>query len=205
MPEGHSRSLNMKKVTSPILLHLLRQELRFPRSFLWGCILRLGAFKKRIDARFPKELVELMALPLLVYITLKEKIGERKAFEIMRVAVLATGITKQNFLFDTAERDRTFENFVELELENNRTGVTKWNALEIVERTPSRFEIKITRCLYHELATSLEIPEFTPIVCQVDNAFFNSYLPDRLIFDRGGVNQRIADGNRECRFIWEVR
>lgn len=57
--------------------------------------------------------------------------------------------------------------------------------------------------LYHELATSLGIPEITPIVCQIDNAGFNSYLPDAVIFHRDGPGHRISDGASECRFIWE--
>ena len=65
--------------------------------------------------------------------------------------------------------------------------------------------MKITRCLYHELASSVGVPELTPIACQIDNACFNSYLPDQVLFHRGGPGHRIADGSKECRFIWEVK
>lgn len=134
----------------------------------------------------------------------KNEIGERKAFEIMRVALLTAGVAKQNLLFDTVAKERTFETFAKQELEINKTGTTKWNALEVVEHTDRRFQVRVTRCLYHELAVSLGIPEITPIVCQIDNAVFNSYLPEKMIFHRGGLNHRIADGNSECQFIWEV-
>ena len=43
------------------------------------------------------------------------------------------------------------------------------------------------------------------MVCQIDNAMFNSYLPDVMIFDRGGSGRRITDGERECTFIWALR
>lgn len=95
--------------------------------------------------------------------------------------------------------------FADLEIENNRTGLARWNKMEVVERTAQRFEVKITRCMFHEFAVSLGIPEMTPIVCQIDNAMFNSYLPDEMTFDRGDVGRRIADGKRECNFIWELR
>ena len=72
-----------------------------------------------------------------------------------------------------------------------------------MERTASRFEVKVTRCLYHELTSSLGVPELTPIVCQIDNAGFNSYLPDEVRFHRGGPGHRISDGAKECRFVWE--
>lgn len=44
----------------------------------------------------------------------------------------------------------------------------------------------------------------TPVVCQIDNAMFNSYLPDEMTFDRGLLGGRIADGKRECNFVWEL-
>ena len=79
--------------------------------------------------------------------------------------------------------------------------------LSIVERSERRFEIKITR-LYDELATALGVPEFTPVVCQIDNAAFNSYLPDRVYSWstwaayrgwRGGMQLRMERGR--LRFV----
>ncbi len=76
-----SKELNMKKITTPILLHLLEKELAFPLLFILRCKLTLNRFKQSIDNKFPKEFVDMTALPLWVYINLKQKIGERKAFE----------------------------------------------------------------------------------------------------------------------------
>ena len=194
---------NLRKVTSPVLLHLLGKEMRFPRAFLWRRLLTVGGFKRRIDPRFPAELVDLAALPIWVYIALKERIGQQKAFEIVRVAMLTGGLAKWNLQFETVDRPRTFANLFEQELRVNQTGVTRWNTLEVVERTERRFELKVTRCLYDELAKSVGVPELTPIICQIDNAAFNSYLPDDVRFHRGGRNHRISDGAKECRFVLE--
>jgi hypothetical protein len=169
------------------------------------CFLTLPRFKKRIAPSFPEELVELAALPLWVYINLRERIGAAKAFEIMRVAILTGGIAQWNIAYRAIEKPRTFENLCDQELEVNEVGVTRWNTLRVVSRTADRFEVKITRCLYHELATSVGAPELTPIVCQIDNAAFNSYLPDEVLFQRGGPGRRIADGATECSFVWERR
>ncbi|MEO6437339.1 MAG: L-2-amino-thiazoline-4-carboxylic acid hydrolase [Tepidisphaeraceae bacterium] len=195
----------MKKVTTPLLLHMLGKELPFPRLFLLRCKFALGRFKASIDKRFPAELIELAALPAWVYINLKRKLGPRRAFEIMRVALLTGGTAAQNLQFDTVHKERNFSNFPELEIENNRTGLVRWNTMEVVERSARRFEIKITRCMFHEFAISVGIPELTPVVCQIDNAMFNSYLPDEMTFDRGPLGGRIADGKRECNFVWELR
>ena len=195
---------DMKKITTPLLLHMIGKEIWFPRSFLLRCKLTLGGFKRTIDPRFPRELVDLAALPVWVYLNLKKKIGQHRAFEIMRVALLTGGTAAQNLQFDTVHKERNFQNFSELEIENNRTGLVRWNKMEVVESTARRFEIKITRCMFHELAVAVGIPEITPIVCQIDNAMFNSYLPDEMTFDRGLLGGRIADGKRECNFVWEL-
>jgi hypothetical protein len=203
-PLRASSDMDIKKITTPILIHMLRREFRFPLLFMLRCKLTLGRFKRTIDPRFPKELVDLAALPLWVYINLKKRIGEKKAFEIMRVTILTGGIASWNFTYKAAERERNFENLCDAEIEVNKTGFTRWNTLEVVERTERRFEVKITRCLYHELTTSLGISELTPVVCQIDNAAFNSYLPDKISFSRGGPGHRIADGAKECDFVWQV-
>jgi L-2-amino-thiazoline-4-carboxylic acid hydrolase-like protein len=199
------RDMDMRKVTTPILLHMLRNEMRFPFLFILRCKLTVGHFERTIDPRFPKDLIDLAALPLWVYINMKKRIGEKKACEIMRVAILTGGLTSWNFNYKAAEHERNFNNLCDAEIEVNKTGFTKWNTLEIVERTARRFEIKITRCLYHELAISVGVPELTPAICQIDNAAFNSYLPDRIVFSRGGPGHRIADGAKECNFLWDLR
>ena len=198
-----SNDMDLTKITTPILVHLIAREIKFPRLFLMKCKLTVGRFKKTIDPRFPKNLIDLAALPLWVYLNLKKRIGQKQAFEIMRVAILTGGIAKWNFNYKAVERERTFDNLCDAEIDVNKIGFTKWNTLEVIERSERRFEIKITRCLYHELAKSVGVPELTPVICQVDNAAFNSYLPDKILFHRGGPNHRIADGAKECNFIWE--
>jgi hypothetical protein len=197
-------TFNLRSVTSPVLLHLLAREMPFPRLFLWRCRLGLDRFKRSIDDRFPKELVELAALPLWVYLNLKERVGPNRAFEIMRVAILTGGVAQWNLAFETVEKGRTFATFCDQELLVNRVGLTRWNTLEVVDRTDRRFELKVTRCLYHELATAVGAPEITPAICQIDNAACSSYLPDRMLFHRAGAGHRISDGSATCRFIWEL-
>jgi hypothetical protein len=195
--------LDLRKITTPILLHLLRGKLRFPWLFLLTCKLTVNRFKKTIDPRFPAELVAMCALPLWVYVNLKKRLGQKAAFEIMRVAILTGGVAQWNFAYRAAEEDRTFKNLCDEEIIVNQSGPTRWNTLEVVGRTERRFEIRITRCLYHELTTAMGIPELTPVICQIDNAAFNSYLPDQVVFTRGGPGHRISDGAKQCTFKWD--
>ena len=196
--------LDLRKLTTPVLLHLLSGKIRFPRLFLVRCKLTAGRFRTSIDPRFPPELVDTCALPLWVYINLKKRLGQKTAFEIMRVAILTGGIAQWNLAYRAAEQERTFETLCDEEIRVNQTGPTRWNTLEVVERTERRFEIKITRCLYHELMTAVGVPELTPVICQIDNAAFNSYLPDEVVFTRGGPGHRISDGAKQCRFKWDL-
>ena len=51
---GMTAKFDLKKVTTPLLLHMLGRELRFPRVFLLMRKLTLNRFKKTIDPRFPR-------------------------------------------------------------------------------------------------------------------------------------------------------
>ena len=194
---------NLRKVTTPVLLHLLSGKVRFPWLFLLKCKLTVNRFRRTIDPSFPAEMVAICALPLWVYINLKKQLGPKPAFEIMRVALLTGGIAQWNFAYHAADEPRTFENLCDEEIIVNQSGPTRWNTLEVVERTERRFEIRITRCLYHELTTAMGVPELTPVICQIDNAAFNSYLPDEVVFTRGGPGHRISDGAKHCDFRWD--
>lgn len=140
--------LDLRKITMPILKHLLRSEMRFPTFFLLRCKLTVGRLQRRVDARFPPELIDLAVLPLWVYINLKKRIGQAKAFEIMRVVILTGGIAQWNFAYRATEKERTFENLCDAEIDVSKTGPTRWNTLQVVDCSERRFEIKITRCLY---------------------------------------------------------
>lgn len=199
------RMLDLRTVTTPVLAHLLEGEVRFPRPFLLRCRRTLRHFTLQIPERFPPELVELAALPLWVYINLRHRLGQPKAYEMMRVVLLTGGVAQWNLAYATVTKPRTFANLCDQELEVNRSGPTRWNTLHVVERTDRRFELVVTRCLYHELTTAMGVPEVTPVICQIDNAAVGAYLPDQVVFQRGGPGNRIADGAPACRFVWDVQ
>jgi hypothetical protein len=49
--------------------------------------------------------------------------------------------------------------------------------------------------------TELGIPELTKLMCAVDNAIFNTYLPEKITFHRNGIGNRIVDGAPACHFV----
>jgi hypothetical protein len=51
--------LDLRKITTPILLHLLRGKVRYPWLFLVKCKLTASRFRKTIDPRFPAEMIDM--------------------------------------------------------------------------------------------------------------------------------------------------
>ena len=129
---GGSRSLNgrsgmasagmdLRKITTPILVHLLRREMRSPTFFLLRCKLTAHRLKRNIDSRFPQELIDLAASPIVGLHQSEEKGRSTQAFEIMRIAILTGGVAQWNFAYRAAERERNFENLCDAEIEVNQT------------------------------------------------------------------------------------
>jgi hypothetical protein len=57
------KEFNFKKITTPTLLYLLKDEIPFPNIFLFKCKLSLGKFQSTIDQKFPADLVKFITLP----------------------------------------------------------------------------------------------------------------------------------------------
>jgi hypothetical protein len=81
--------MDLRKITTPILAHMLRGKIRFPSLFLLKCKLTVGPFKRSIDAKFPQDLIDLAALPLWVYINMKKKIGQRSEVSLRQNSLRA--------------------------------------------------------------------------------------------------------------------
>lgn len=134
---------------------------------------------------------------------MQTKMGKEKAFEMLRAAILTSGLAQQQASFRNVEYPRTFENLVKYQQLTNKEGTTKLNTMEIIEDSDRKYEIRVTRCMFLELFTHLEVPELTSIFCAVDNAIFNTYLSEELIFHRNGLNKTMALGHEHCEFVIE--
>jgi|GEM_PF-859661 len=186
------------QITLPLLIHLLKGKVPSPREFIDACNNRLDAFKQSIDTQFPKSMVDSRAFYLLCYIELEKSMGQTKAYEIMRPVLLTEGMVRMNLIFDTASA-RSFKRLIEKVFEfNHKLGLP----FEVDEQSTDRFSFQLKRCTFWELCCFLEIPEATTLICQVDNAFFNSYMPDDIKFSHGTPCTRLVDGASSCRFVF---
>lgn len=188
---------------SLILIGILKGYIRNPIGFVIKSKFTFRKFKSSIDFNLPKEFIDSTSFMAHLYIRLKKKIGEEKAFEVIRAAILTYGLAIQQASFRNVEDVRSFENLKKYQQKTNNEGITKLNTMEIIEENKSRYEFRVTRCVFHELFSYLEVPELTSIMCSIDNAIFNTYLPEKLIFHRNGLNKTIAAGSEYCEFVIE--
>jgi hypothetical protein len=186
-----------------IIIGVLKGYINNPIVFFIKTIVTFKRFKKTIEIDLPKEFINSSGLIAWLYIRLKKKIGKEKAYEIIRVIILCSGLAIQQANFRNVEAERTFENLVKYQKKVKNEGITKLNQMEIIEQTENRYVYKVTKCMFYEFFKYLDVPELTRIMCSIDNAIFNSYLPEKIIFHRNGINNRIADGALECMFIIE--
>ena len=184
-------------------LGILQGYLKHPFRFLLTTMVTLPRFKKQLPADLPPELVPIAALQTWMYVRLKDRVGQKKAFEILRACTLPIGLALQQGNFRAVEAPRTFENLVAYQQRTHREGPTRWNKMEILEQSEHRYEFRVSKCAFHELYTQLGMPELTTLMCEVDNAIFNAYLPEQITFHRNGLGNRLADGAPECHFVLE--
>lgn len=187
----------------PMAYGILKGYIKNPLLFLLGTVLTLPSFKKRISKDLPQDFVKTVALQSWMYIRLKERLDNEKAYEIMRAVILPIALGVQQGNFRSVEAGRTFENLIKYQQRTNREGPTRWNRMEIEEQSGKRYAFCVKNCMFHEFFSSIGAPELTKVMCATDNVIFNSYLPEEVVFHRNGLNNRIADGASECRFVLE--
>ena len=186
-------------------LGILQGYLRHPVWFLLTTVLTLPRFKRQLPPDLPHDFLQITALQTWMYLRLKEQVGQEKAYEIVRACILPIGLALQQGSFRAVEEPRTFENLVAYQQLTNREGPTRWNKIKVLEQSAYRYEFRVSRCMFHDLYTQIGTPELTRLMCEVDNAIYNTYLPEQVTFHRNGAGNRLADGAAECHFVLEYR
>jgi hypothetical protein len=186
--------------TKNILLGIMKAYTNISLSMLIKAKIDTKKYKKNNKLGFPNDFVETYAFLSFLYKRLAKKITKEKSFEIIRVALMTTGFSIQQTNFRSVEQKRTFENLIKYQQIANKEGSTKLNTMVVLEQTDKVYRFKVTRCVFYELFNALEVPELTGIMCSIDNAIFNTYLPDEVVFSRG-VGNTILSGKKECEFI----
>ena len=186
-----------------MVLGILQGYIKNPVWFLLQTVFTLPKFKKSLPDGLEKDFVDVTALQTWMYLKLKERVGKEKAYEIIRAVVIPVGLAVQEGTMRSVEAPRTFENFIAFHDRMSREGITRWSRKEVLEHSENRYEWQILNCGFHEFFSNIGVPELTRLMCEIDNAIYNTYLTDEMTFHRGGVGKRIVDGAKTCRFILE--
>jgi hypothetical protein len=110
-------------------LGILKGYLKRPLWFLLSTVFTLPRFKKQLPAGLPSDLVQLTALQTWLYQRLRERIGQEKAYEVVRACVLPIGLAVQQGNLRTVEAPRTFENLIAFQRAQTAKGPpggTRW-------------------------------------------------------------------------------
>lgn len=158
---------------------------------------------KQIDIDLPKDFKKTYGLIAWLYLRLQKKVGKEKAFEIIRATILCSGLSVQQANFRNVEDTRSYQNLITYQQLAKKEGSTKLNEIEIIELNDKKYEFRVMRCIFFEFFNYLKVPELTKVMCSIDNAIFNSYLPEYITFHRNGVGNRMTDGAKHCTFVIE--
>ena len=180
-----------------------RQYLTQPAWFVVQTLLTLGRFKRTLPSDVSKEFAETVALEAWMYLRLKEKLGQDKAFALMRAVMIPVAMVRYGAGFRIVEAPRTYENIIRFHEMLYEKMLTEDGNLKIDEHNDSRYTYRNFFCPWNDLFRKLGIPELTEPYCAIDNGLYNTYLPGEIIFHRGGVNRTIASGAPYCQYIYE--
>lgn len=187
-----------------ILLGVLNGYIKHPFSFMIKTLVSFKKFKSSIKLELPKDFIDSAALMAWLYICLTKITSQKKAFEITRACIIVSGLSVQQANFNNVEAERNFQNLIKYQKQTNENGITRLNTMEIIEESEKKYEFNITRCLFFELFSYLKVPELTTIMCSIDNAIFNTYLPEQITFHRNGLKNTFPEGADKCSFVIET-
>lgn len=194
---------NTENIANPALplmvFGIIKGYVKNPISFMLSTFITFPKFVKSIRLDLPKEFISSNAFIVHLYRRLQIQLPKDKAFEITRAAILCSALSVMQANFRNVEAPRTYENLVKYQQKAKEEGATKLNEMRIIRHTKECYEYCVTRCMFFEFFTNMGAPELTRIMCAADNAIFNTYLPNEIIFERG-VGETMPEGALECHF-----
>lgn len=188
-----------------ILLGILKGYVSHPLLVLLKLRKYMKTYKKRLHGTYPDDFIQVVVLMAALYTIFRTTEDSDTAFSLVAAVILPMGLAVQMANFRFVEAERNLENLVHYQQRTNREGPTKLNKMEITEQSSECYAFKVHNCMFLEAFTLLGMSELTRVMCAVDNAVFNTYLPEKIVFHRRGVGNRIVDGAQYCSFVCERR
>jgi len=197
-----------KNIASPdkvlMMRGILKGYIHNPLVFLIRMKLYMKKIKKKLPAKLPEDIKKLTVLVISLYLQLKKHMEKDTALALTKAIVLPIGLTGQMALFRYVEEtDHSFKNLIKNSKRFKEEGPMRLIKSEIIEESDNRYEFIVKGCMFKGIFAGFDCPELLGVFCVIDNATYNIYSPDKIVFRRGGRNKTIADGDKYCRFICE--
>ena len=181
----------------------IKGYLKKPFWFLLKTLMKVPNLKKKLPKKISGDIKMQVALISAMYLILKKNIDENRALSTVQAIITPVAIAVQLGNFRYAEIEHSFENLKKNHERAISESPTRANVKEIVESSDKKFHFRVKSCIHLGLFKRLGVPELTQIMCNVDNALYNIYYPDKILFHRGGLGKTIYEGNSHCEFICE--
>ena len=157
----------------------------------------------RKNPQYPSEFIHLVAMVAALYKELKKEMDEEKALALVKSVFLPIGLAMQMGNFRYVEENHTFKNLIHYQQRTNKEGPTQLNRMEVIKQNDKIYEFHVHNCMFKDEFAKLNMPELTGVMCAIDNAIFNTYLPDEVHFHRNGPSNTLIEGEKYCTFICE--
>jgi hypothetical protein len=181
---------------------ILKGYINNPNIFMWRLRFRVLRVKNRINKNIPDDISRLLALSIAMYSLFRESLETEQALKLLNAVIIPVGLISQMSLFRYVEvPDHSFENLVTASKRFKKEGPMRLNKMEIVEETDDTYKFRVKNCIFKSVFEQFECTELLGIFCSVDNATYNTYAADDIVFSRGGNDKTIARGHKTCDFI----
>ena len=166
-------------------------------------LLKVPRLKKQLPKKLSDDIKKQAAIIASMYIVMKEKVDKERALSTVQAIITPVAIAVQLGNFRYAETERSFESLKKYHEMAISESPTRTNIKEIIESSDKKYHFRVKSCLHMGLFKRLGVPELTRIMCNVDNALYNIYCPDKVLFHRNGQGNTIFEGSKYCEFICE--
>ncbi len=199
---------NLESPANPDVLMIangiLKGYLKSPTIFMWRLLPKVVKVKNEINKNIPIDIRKLLALTIAMYSMFREKMEKDQALSLLKAVIIPIGLTKQISIFRYVEdTEHSFENLVKYSKRFKEEGPMRLNKMKIEEESGDTYKFCVQNCIFTSVFDKFGYPELRGVFCSVDNATYNIYSADDILFTRGGNDKTIARGNKTCDFICE--
>ena len=198
---------SIKNTANPSVLLIayggLKGYVRYPLWIFLKILLKVPKLKKQLPGKLSEDIKKQVAIITSMYLVIKQKADQERALSTVQAIITPVAISVQLANFRYAEVERSFENLKKYHEIAISESPTRANIKEIIESSDERYHFRVKGCLHLGLFKRLGVPELTRIMCNVDNALYNIYCPDKVLFHRNGQGNTIFEGNKYCEFFCE--